>query len=116
MIRRLTAASPHRRLTAVMIFAQLAGRTRLGEYLVKINRLSIEQLDQALRTQRYIEESMGERTGIANVLINLPMVGDERYTGIMTAEVTELIEALDRSAAETTQRVAGGALREPEAG
>ncbi len=49
----------------------LANRIRLGEYLVKIGRLSVEQLDQALRTQRYIEESLGEKTGIANVLINL---------------------------------------------
>ncbi len=52
----------------------LAGHTRLGEYLVKINRLTVEQLDQALRTQKYIEESMGERTGIANVLINLGFI------------------------------------------
>ena len=61
----------------------LAGRTRLGEYLVKINRVSIEQLDQALRTQKYIEESMGERTGIANVLINLGYIKKEDSEGIL---------------------------------
>jgi hypothetical protein len=61
----------------------LAGRTRLGEYLVKINRLSIEQLDQALRTQRYIEESIGDRTGIANVLINLGYIKKEDSEGIL---------------------------------
>ncbi len=61
----------------------LAGRTRLGEYLVKINRLTIEQLDQALRTQRAIEEAMGERTGIANVLINLGYIKKEDSEGIL---------------------------------
>lgn len=61
----------------------LAGRTRLGEYLVKINRLSIEQLDQALRTQRAIEEAMGERTGIANVLINLGYIKKEDSEAIL---------------------------------
>ena len=61
----------------------LAGRTRLGEYLVKINRVSIEQLDQALRTQKYIEESMGDRTGIANVLINLGYIKKEDSEGIL---------------------------------
>jgi hypothetical protein len=61
----------------------LAGRTRLGEYLVKINRLTIEQLDQALRTQRAIEEAMGERTGIANVLINLGYIKKEDSEAIL---------------------------------
>jgi formiminotetrahydrofolate cyclodeaminase len=54
------------------------------------------------------------RGAAANVLINLPMVDDESYTGAMTAEVTDLIENIDRAAASTSQRVAGGALREPE--
>ncbi|WP_373532917.1 hypothetical protein [Vampirovibrio sp.] len=61
----------------------LAGRTRLGEYLVQINRLTIEQLDQALRTQRAIAEAMGERTGIANVLINLGYIKKEDSEAIL---------------------------------
>lgn len=61
----------------------LAGKTRLGEYLVKINRVTFEQLDQALRTQKYIETSMGERTGIANVLINLGYINKVDSEGIL---------------------------------
>lgn len=61
----------------------LAGRIRLGEYLVKINRLTIDQLDQALRTQRAIEEAMGERVGIANVLINLGYIKKEDSESIL---------------------------------
>jgi hypothetical protein len=61
----------------------LASRTRLGEYLVQIKRLTIEQLDQALRTQRAIEEAMGEHTGIANVLINLGYIKKEDSEAIL---------------------------------
>lgn len=61
----------------------LSGSIRLGEYLVKINRLTEDQLDQALRTQKYIEESMGDRTGIANVLINLGYVKKEDTEGVL---------------------------------
>jgi hypothetical protein len=61
----------------------LAGRTRLGEYLVKINRLSLAQLDQALRTQKAIEEAMGAKTGLANVLINLGYIKKEDSEAIL---------------------------------
>lgn len=61
----------------------LAGRIRLGEYLVKINRLTIEQLGQALQTQQAIEEAMGEKTGIANVLINLGYIKKEDSEAIL---------------------------------
>jgi glutamate formiminotransferase/formiminotetrahydrofolate cyclodeaminase len=54
------------------------------------------------------------RGAAANVAINLPMVGDDSYSGIMTAEVTDLLENLERAAAATSQRVAGGTLRAPE--
>ena len=49
----------------------IAGRTRLGEYLLKVDLISPEQLDQALRAQKYIEEAMNEHTKLANILINL---------------------------------------------
>lgn len=61
----------------------MAGRIRLGEYLVKISRLNIDQLDQALRTQRAIQEAMGERVGIANVLINLGYIKKEDSESIL---------------------------------
>jgi hypothetical protein len=61
----------------------LAGRTRLGEYLVQISRLTVEQLDQALRTQKTIQDTMGERVGIANVLINLGYIKKEDSESIL---------------------------------
>ena len=57
----------------------------------------------------------GARGAAANVMINLPMVNDEAYAGTATLEVTELIETVDRLAAQISQIVAKGTLREPEA-
>jgi formiminotetrahydrofolate cyclodeaminase len=51
----------------------------------------------------------------ANVLINLPMVGDERYAGGMRAELSELLRDVDRTLARVVQHVGGGSLRAPEA-
>lgn len=75
--------SPPRSMPISGTLDYLAGHIRLGEYLVKINRLTIEQLDQALRTQRAIEEAMGERTGIANILINLGYIKKEDSEAIL---------------------------------
>ena len=49
----------------------LAGRIRIGEYLVKAGFIRPEQLDQALRAQKYIDEAMDDHTKLANILINL---------------------------------------------
>ncbi len=86
----------------------LSGRIRLGEYLVKIGRVTVEQLDQALRTQRYIEESLGERTGIANVLINLGYINKMDSEGILflkeesrkTYSVNDLFGSLSGNSSE----------------
>lgn len=61
----------------------MSGSIRLGEFLVKIGKISIEQLDEALRTQKYIEESVGERTGLAEILINLGFVTKADTDGII---------------------------------
>lgn len=61
----------------------LGNKIRLGDFLVKTGRLKLEQLDQALRTQRYIEESLGERTGIGNIFINLGYIQKQDCEGIL---------------------------------
>jgi formiminotetrahydrofolate cyclodeaminase len=55
------------------------------------------------------------RGAAANVQINLPMVGDERYTGATVAELNYLLQEIERTGAEVSQRVGRGGLREPEA-
>ena len=54
------------------------------------------------------------RGAAANVLINLPMVADERFSAATTVEVDGLLEAIDGAAALTLQLVSSGTLREPE--
>ena len=55
------------------------------------------------------------RGAAANVMINLPMVGDDTFRGAATVEMTKLLEGVDRLAAEVSERVATGTLRQPEA-
>lgn len=61
----------------------MSSKIRLGDYLVKTGRLKFEQLDQALRTQQYIQESLGERTGIGNILINLGYISRQDCEAIL---------------------------------
>lgn len=58
--------------------------------------------------------SAAARGAAANVMINLPMVGDESYSGATTATLYGLLDQLDRMVANITQVVGSGALREPE--
>ena len=55
------------------------------------------------------------RGAAANVMINLPMVGDDTFRGAAVVEITKLLEGVDRVAAEVSERVATGTLRQPEA-
>lgn len=50
----------------------------------------------------------------ANVMINLPMVGDERYSGGTRVELNEVLRDIDRTLARIAQEVGRGALRPPE--
>ena len=74
---------PPRSIVVASTINFITGSIRLGEYLVKIDRLTHEQLEQALFTQQAISDAMGERTGIANVLINLGYIHKEDSEAIL---------------------------------
>jgi hypothetical protein len=74
---------PPSSLKAIGTIEYLGNSIRLGEYLVKMGRLTIEQLEQALRTQQYIKEAMQEHTGLANILINLGYITRQDTEGIL---------------------------------
>lgn len=61
----------------------MSGKIRLGEYFVKINKITINQLDEALRKQKHIEESLGDRPGLAEILVSLNFLTKEDTEGIL---------------------------------
>jgi hypothetical protein len=52
----------------------ITDQIRLGEFLLRLGKISAEQLDQALKTQQYAWEVMGQRSAIGNILMNLGYV------------------------------------------
>ena len=58
--------------------------------------------------------SAAARGAAANVLINLPMVGDEGYAATTTVTLQGILEQIERNAATVAEIVGGGGLREPE--
>jgi len=50
----------------------------------------------------------------ANVLINLPMVGDEGYAATTTEALDAMLDSIERAAAQVSEQIGTGELREPE--
>jgi hypothetical protein len=54
----------------------LAGKIRLGEYLLRTNKISLDQIDRALSTQRDIVKNMGQNVKIGDLLVNLGFINE----------------------------------------
>ncbi len=80
--------------------AAMAGRSNVN---------AASDLDVAARLAAAAARGAG-----ANVMINLPMVGDESYAGGLTADLNGLLSNIDRTLSGVSEIVAGGSLREPE--
>lgn len=50
----------------------------------------------------------------ANVLINLPMVGDEDFATTSTATLDGTLNSIDRAVAQVSELIGAGGLRDPE--
>jgi hypothetical protein len=61
----------------------LAGDIRLGEYLVALGKLSPAQLEEAMMTQRYIKDALGEHVLLGDVLIRLGLVSKQDSEAIL---------------------------------
>ncbi len=61
----------------------MSGEIRLGEFFVKIGKISIEEIDNALRTQKGIEDSLGDRPGLAEILVSLGFLTKNETEGIL---------------------------------
>jgi formiminotetrahydrofolate cyclodeaminase len=53
------------------------------------------------------------RGAAANVMVNLPSVGDGEYEGATTARVQDLLDEIERLVLETRETVMGGETRDP---
>jgi formiminotetrahydrofolate cyclodeaminase len=65
-----------------------------------------------LNVAALLAEAAG-RGAAENVLVNLPSVGDDSYTGVTTARVMRLLDDIEELAGATHEGVRGGASREP---
>lgn len=61
----------------------LAGESLLGEYLVDVYKLTPERRQEALMTQKYIQDAMGEHVYLGDVLISLGFVTPEDSESIL---------------------------------
>jgi len=61
----------------------LSGKIRLGEYFTRIGKINIHQLDEALRAQKQIQETTGDKLGIAGIMMNLGLVSEEDIQSIL---------------------------------
>lgn len=61
----------------------LAGKIRIGEFLVRTGKITVEQLDMALYSQQYTEDTVGERIYLAQILLNLNYISPKDYENLI---------------------------------
>jgi hypothetical protein len=74
---------PSTSITIDATMRYLGNKIRLGEYLVQSQRINVENMEQALRTQQYITVAMGEHTNIGEILVRLELVDQEDVEAIL---------------------------------
>lgn len=85
----------------------LAGKIRLGEYLLRTNKLSLEQVDKALYTQKEISQQVGENTRIGDLLVNLGYIKESDKNDILSLkENSDSVCALADEAEEMKEKIA----------
>lgn len=74
-IEREYIAIPSSNIVIVTSF-YLSSKIRLGEYFKRLGKISLEQLDQALRKQKETQDA-GQKLGIATILIQLGYISEQ---------------------------------------
>lgn len=85
----------------------ITDRIRLGEFLVRTNRLTIEQLDKALFSRKY-SESIGEILSFGDTLTNLGYLKPKQIENITSIKASseQKISVLDESEAQAQEIIA----------
>lgn len=61
----------------------LSSKIRLGEYFTRIEKITIDQLNEGLKQQQQIQDSTGDKVGIAGVLMNMGFVTEQDIQAIL---------------------------------
>lgn len=75
----------------------MSGKVRLGEYFVKLGRITVEQLDEVLREQRKQREETGTMQGSGELLVKKGFVDEKSIQGILLLK-EESSKKFDKSA------------------
>jgi len=67
----------------IEIVRYMAGKTRIGEYFLRTNQITVEQLENVLSQQERIKQATGEQVGTATVLVNMGFVPESEIKAIL---------------------------------
>jgi len=67
----------------IEIVRYMAGKTRIGEYFLRIGLINSEQLEQVLDQQAKIKQATNEQVGTATVLVNMGFVPESEIKAIL---------------------------------
>ena len=67
----------------IEIVRYMAGKTRVGEYFLRTNQITMEQLENVLSQQEKIKQATGEQVGAATVLVNMGFVPESEIKAIL---------------------------------
>ena len=111
--RGATQTAARESTDAPMAVARVCGR--LLEEVVAIAGRSNVNAASDLEVAARLAAAAAHGAG-ANVMINLPMVGDDEYAGQVKVELNQVLRDVDRTLARVSQYVARDTLRRPEQG
>lgn len=59
------------------------GKIRLGEYLVKVNKITVDELNEALRKQKSIQETTDDIVKMGDILLDMRLITDEDIKSLL---------------------------------
>jgi len=70
-------------LKLVELARYISGKTRIGEYFLRTNQISVQQLENALEQQEKIKRATNEQVGTATVLVNMGFVNESEIKAVL---------------------------------
>lgn len=61
----------------------ISGAIRIGEYFVKLDKVNLEQLNETLKAQKYIEDTLQDKLRLGTILVDLGLATKTEIEGII---------------------------------